>query len=73
MVPHEFLEDDVTCMVLKLSNASGELGYEAIELNTWLMRFVCVTKEMRVVVGDLTNWLSPTLNRLVYLDMLRTV
>ena len=45
-------------MVSKLSGSSGTLGNEAIELRNWLLFFRCVSKEFRVVVANLADWVA---------------
>ena len=42
----------------KLSGATGALGAEAIELRNWLLRFVCESEELRVVVARLADWVA---------------
>ena len=37
---------------------AGVLGYEAIELQNWLICFVCTSEELRVVVVNLVDWMS---------------
>ena len=37
--PFRFMEDDVTWVALKISDAAWALGVEAIELRNWLIRF----------------------------------
>ena len=52
----------------KLSGATGALGAEAIELRNWLLRFVCESEELRVVVARLADWVanfSPPLGHLL--------
>ena len=45
----------------KLSDDTGVLGVEAMELRNWLLCFGCVSEEFRVVVADLADWMdSPT-------------
>ena len=55
MVPLDFMEDDVTWVASKLSDAAGALGAEAIELQNWLLLFGCVSKDLRVVVARLAE------------------
>ena len=62
-VPPDFAEDYVTWVASKLYGAVGALGAEAIELRNWLLRFGCASKELRVVVASLADWManfSPT-------------
>ena len=57
-VPLDFMEDDVTWVLSTLSGAAGVLGSEAMELRNWLLRFGCVSEELRVVVSSLADWMS---------------
>ena len=54
----EFTEDDVTWVASKISGAAGALGAEAVELRNWLLRFGCVSEELRVVVASLADWIA---------------
>ena len=54
-VPLDFTEDDVTWVASKLSGAAGALVAEAIELRNWLLRFGCLSKELRVVLARLAD------------------
>ena len=46
-------------MVLsKLSDAAGAYGSEAIEMRNWLIHFGCATKELRVDVANLDDWMA---------------
>ena len=69
-VPLDFTEDDVTWVASKISGAAGALGAEAMELGNWLVRFVCASKELRVVVARPTDWManSPPLGRISRTD-----
>ena len=42
----------------KLSDAAAALGAEAIEMRNWLLRFGCVSEELRVVVTSLADWMA---------------
>ena len=53
-----FTEDDITWVASKLSGAAGALGAESIELRNWLLRFGCASKELRVVVSRLADWMA---------------
>ena len=57
-VPLDFLEDNVTWVVSKISGAAGALGAEAIEQNNWLLLFGYASEEFRVVVSDLVDWMA---------------
>ena len=57
-VPLDFTEDDITWVASKLSGAAGALGAEAMELRNWLLRFGCVSKESRVAVSSLADWMD---------------
>ena len=61
-LPLNFMEDDVSWVVSKLSGAAGALGAEEIELKNWLLCFGCASKELRVAVAILAAWManSPT-------------
>ena len=39
----------------KLSGVAGALGAEAIDLRNWLLRFVCASEKLRVVVASLAG------------------
>ena len=54
----DFTEDDVTWVASKLSGAAGALGAEAVKLRNWLLRFGCVSEELRVVVASLADWMA---------------
>ena len=45
-------------MESKLSSAAGALGYEATEIKHWLPWFGCASEGMRIIVAELTNWLT---------------
>ena len=57
-VPLKFTEDDVTWVASKLSGAAGTLGAEEIELRKCLLCFGCASKEIRVVVARLADWMA---------------
>ena len=57
-VPLDFTEDDVSWVASKLSGAAGALGAEAMELRNWLLPFGCASKEFRVVVYSLADWMA---------------
>ena len=57
-VPLDFTENDVTWVVSKLSGAAGALGAESIELRNWILCFGCASKEIRVVVARLADWMA---------------
>ena len=57
-VPLDFSEDDVTWVASDLSGSTGALGAEAIDLRNWLLRFLCVSEEFRVVIADLADCLA---------------
>ena len=57
-VPLDFTEDDVTWVTSKIFGAAGALGAEAIELCNWLLCFGCASKEFRVVVSSLEDWMA---------------
>ena len=57
-VPLDFTENDVTWVASKLSGAAGALGVEAIELRNWLLRFGCVSEELRVAVDSLADGMA---------------
>ena len=62
-VPFDFTEYDVNWVASKLSGAVGVLGAEAIELRNWLLRFGCLSEDLRAVVARLDYWManySPT-------------
>ena len=40
---------------IKVFGAAGALGAEAIELINWLLRFGCVSEELRVAVARLDD------------------
>ena len=54
----DFTEYDVTWAASKLSGAAGALGAEAMELRNWLLRFGCVSEELRVVNARLEDWMA---------------
>ena len=57
-VPLDFTEDDVTWVASKLYGPEGALGAEAMELHNWLLCFGCASKEFRVVVAFLAEWMA---------------
>ena len=67
-VPLEFTEDDVTWVASKLSGAAGALGEEDMELCNVLLHFGCASKEFRVVVASLEDWLANHLPPLGHLS-----
>ena len=50
-----FTEDDITWFASNLSGAADVLVVEVIELRNWLIRFGCVTEELRVVISILSD------------------
>ena len=48
----------MTWVASKLSGAAGALVPEAIELRNWLLCFGCTSKEFRVVVTRLAEWIA---------------
>ena len=58
ILPLDFTEDDVTWVASKISGTAGALGAEAIELQNWLLRFGCASKELRVFVASLADWMA---------------
>ena len=70
-LPLDFTEDDVTWVASKLSGAAGALGAEAMELRNWFLCFGYASKDFRVVVANLADWMansSPPLGRLSCTD-----
>ena len=68
MVALNFVEDDITWVISKLSGAADALGAEAIELRNWLLCFGCASEKLRVVVARLADWMDksfPPLGRLL--------
>ena len=57
-VPLDFTDDEVTWVASKLSSAAGALGAEAMELHNWLLCFECASKEFRVAVASLEDWVA---------------
>ena len=45
-------------VAFNISGAVGVLGAEAVEPNNWILCFGCVSKEFRVVVANLVNWMA---------------
>ena len=54
----DFLEDDVTWVASKLSNTSGALVAEAMELRNWLLRFGYASEDFRAVIASLADWMA---------------
>ena len=54
----DLTEDDVTCVVSKLSGTVGTLGEEAIELINWFLSFGCTSEDLRVVVYRMAEWMA---------------
>ena len=65
LVSLNFTEDDVPRVASMLSGAAGALGAVAFELRNWLLRFGCVSEELRVIVSILDNWMPPPLGCLL--------
>ena len=62
-VPLEFSENDIVWVLSNLTGATGDLGAEAIELCNCLIRFGCISEELKVIITKLSNWVdisSPT-------------
>ena len=57
-VPLDFSKDNATWVVSKRSGATGELGAEAIKLSNFILCSGCVSKEFRIVVANMDNWVS---------------
>ena len=55
-VPLDFSE--ITWVAYKLSGAAGALVVELIKLINWLLSFGCASKEFRVIVDDLAEWMN---------------
>ena len=66
-VPLDFTEDDVMWVASKLSGAVGALGAEAMEPHKWILFFGCASKEFRVVVASLVDWMSNSSSPWVHL------
>ena len=49
------MEDDVAWVASNIFGAAGMLGTEVIEQKNWLLRFGCVSEEVRVVIARLTD------------------
>ena len=45
-------------MASKISGTAGALGAEVIKLSNRLLRFRCVSEEIRVVFADRTDWMD---------------
>ena len=58
MVPLDFLEDNVTWVASKLSGATWAMGDEAIEINNWLLLFVCASEEFRFAVANVADCMA---------------
>ena len=57
-MPLDLLEEDVTWVESKLSDADGALGAEESGLGNWLLHFGCASEEFRVVFADMDNWMA---------------
>ena len=57
-VPLQFRINGVMWVASKLSGAAGALGAEVIELQNWLIFFGCASKELRVIVARLADWMA---------------
>ena len=57
-LPLDFTEDDVTWVVSKLSGALGALSVEEIEPINWILRFGCLSEELRVIAARLDDWMD---------------
>ena len=57
-MPLNLSENRIAWVLLKLSGATEALRAEALKLNNCLLRFGCASKELRVEVAGLEDWLS---------------
>ena len=67
MVPLDLSEENFMWVASKLSDDTGVLGVEAMELRNWLLCFGCVSEDFIVVVSDLDYWVDNSPSPLSFL------
>ena len=58
IVPVDITNDMVTAVAWRLSVGSGPVGTDSIILQHWLLRFLASSRELWLIVGNFTEWLS---------------
>ena len=58
MVLVDITDDVVSAVAGRLSGGAGPGGADLISLQHWLLRFGAVSKELRLIVAEVGEWLS---------------
>ena len=58
LVPVDIIDDTVTAVAGRISGGAGPGGTDSVSLQQRLLRFGAASGEMRLIVGDFTDWLS---------------
>ena len=58
LVPVDITDNTVTTVVGRLSGGAGTGGKDSVSLQHWLLRFRALCGKLRLIVADLTEWLS---------------
>ena len=56
--PVDITDDTVTAVAGRLLGGAGPGGTDSVSLQHWLLRFGTASAELRLVVGDLVEWLG---------------
>ena len=58
LTPVDITEYTVTAIAGRIFGAAGPGGTDSVSLQHWLLRFVAASAELRLIVGDLVEWLE---------------
>ena len=58
LTPVDITKDTVTAVAGRLSGGAGPGGTDSMSLQHWLLRFGAASAELRLIVGDLVEWLG---------------
>ena len=58
MLPVNITDDTVTAVAGKLSGGARPGGTDLVSLQYWILRFGSISGELRLIVGDFTEWLG---------------
>ena len=56
--PVDITNDTVTAVVWRLLGGAVPEGMDSVSLQHWLLRFGAASGELRLIVGDFTEWMS---------------
>ena len=58
LTPVDITDDMVTAVAGQLSGGAGPGRTESVSLQHWLLRFRAASRELRLIVGDFTEWMG---------------